>query len=241
MPAIPIIRAKGDIPLGVPNERAITAPGPVVTPIGEGLSDAAWGAQAVQVRANQQAAYEAQLAERARREQERDEAVLYTSNTITAGALRFTESLAKARESSNGAGYTDATMKDFDTWSKEVTKAAPQAARVSLQTHLNTLRGQVHSDAFRFETASRYAKLRSDYADGVDADARTLSVDAGQITDILARRRATLESLGLPAEERTKLWDQSRDLLATSGRASEKKMSQAVAPSIGRRSLAWLW
>lgn len=197
------------------NERRATPQGVDMRPVISGALQAGDDMRRMEL---DQAATRRHLAEVQQRENKRletDEAVMAVDSAVSQGRSMFLERMTKAEQDGAGAGFTDAMLKDFDSWANSQREAIQHpAARKVLEHQINTMRQGLHADAFRFETGQRTKGLVAQYGAGLDADRRAVMADPSQFTALAAMRQATAETLQLPAETRAKLAADAREALA---------------------------
>lgn len=209
MPKIPIIQSE----LSPGFQRT---GGGDVTPISlDGLTQGAFRALDSVERRN---AEQARLAEQVRQFAERqaeDEARVAVSNTMSQGHADWAERLQALQQSApaDAAGFTPATMKEFDAWRTEAEKTVPERGRNLFRMQSDSFRTQIHGRALAFETQARQAKLETDWEAGLDDDRRAVWADPGQYQDALARRATTADTLNLPPAVKGKLVARARDAL----------------------------
>lgn len=146
-----------------------------------------------------------------------DEARVSIANTMSDAQVMWAERMQKAQtEAPKGAaGFTESTLKEFDSWAKERTEQATHPdGRKLLENNLRQMRLGIHADAFKFEVGQRNRALVSDFEDGLDTDRRAVMADPSRFSETAARRIGAAQALNLPAETRQKLIEATRESLA---------------------------
>lgn len=153
--------------------------------------------------------------ERERQRIAEEEAKAAVSLTMSEGRAHWTEQLVNAQQNTtDAAGFTQRTLKDFDAWSQKAIEAAPEDARSHLAARLQDLKLSVHERAFSFEADSRRAKVVDDFSTGLDAARRTAQADPSQFAPLMAEQLAAANALTLDPKSKAKLLESTRETIA---------------------------
>jgi hypothetical protein len=152
-----------------------------------------------------------------RQKLEHDESVMHVTNAVSEATIQWQERLQQKQQEApaNAAGFTESTLKDFDTWTNEKLNAAPtEQAKKLLAQRLEHMKVGLHADAFKFEIQQRNKALLTDFQSGLDADRRAVIANPGLFAEKASQRMATADALSLPADAKAKLIEVSREALA---------------------------
>lgn len=144
---------------------------------------------------------------------ESDEARVSVLRAVSDAQIHFTERLNEAKMG-DGVGATESLLKQIDTWQQGTKQTIPPLGQVLFEQQALQLKGQIHGNAFAFEQVARQKKLATDFDASLDSAGRSVWADPSTFTDLLARHRATANTMAVSAELKTKLVELARDKLS---------------------------
>lgn len=187
---IPLSQQRQSTPLGMPAARA-----PMVAVEDQTGRAVAGLGQAV-----------GQIGDAVKRQQKED-AIAWVSKASSDDQIKWMTRLEELKLSAEPGApdFTPRLLKEFEDYSAKALESAPAEARSFYEADMDRRRVYLASQALPFQSAQMRLHNESQYAAGLDADARSIALDPGLYDESRARRLAVLNESSLPASVKTKL------------------------------------
>lgn len=175
------------------------------------------------------------------RQKDQDAAADVSLKLATAQSEWSAHLLERQQKAHAGAEeFTPTLLKDFDEYvAKTVPTAKTATARDFLQQRLTAFRGQLGEEAMRFEAGARLTDRREKFQAAAEQTASAAELDPSKYQTRLAEQLSILDTLDVPAAEKTQ-WKRdttdlvtSRAAVGTARRDPEMALKRLTAPDEG--------
>ena len=164
------------------------------------------------------------------KQQAHDEALVAVTNARCALQAQSLQDATDAANNGTMAGFTERWSKQFDQQVSDGVDAIPAPGQAHYRMQMAELKSALQARFAAAENGARNIGLAQDSEQGINADAQIASIDPSQAADLIARRRAAVQALTIPDEEKQKL-------LAASG---QRTAYAAGATLVQNDPQAWL-
>lgn len=139
--------------------------------------------------------------------QQKEDAIAWVSKASSDDQIKWMTRLEELKLAAEPGApdFTPRLLKEFEDYSAKALENAPDEARSFYAADMDRRRVYLASQALPFQSAQMRLHNESQYAAGLDADARSIALDPGLYDESRARRLAVLNESSLPASVKTKL------------------------------------
>lgn len=139
--------------------------------------------------------------------QQKEDAIAWVSKASSVDQIKWMTRLEELKLSAEPGApdFTPRLLKEFEDYSAKALENAPAEARSFYEADMDRRRVYLASQALPFQSAQMRLHNESQYAAGLDADARSIALDPGLYDESRARRLAVLNESSLPASVKAKL------------------------------------
>lgn len=191
---------------------------PVSGAVGQALSQlgAAGTAFAGQMIRDEQ--IQSRQAEAERKRQELEDAKVWTAEAMSRLRIHADEKFRERQKTAapGAADFTKGVVDDFDTFSQETLKNAPDAARPMTQQAIANVRDNVAISARTYETSARIDWRKQQIASAIDNTSRLVFNDPSQFSVSFAEQRSIINSLDVPQSVKDSVSEVARKKIANS-------------------------
>jgi hypothetical protein len=158
--------------------------------------------------------------------QQHDEAVLAVTKASGEEHVTSLQSFSDAQKTGL-AGFTDQWLKDFDQRTEAGAESIPSAGQSLYRQHMAALRSELNVKFFQAESGARDLKLVDDAKTNNQTSAQIAFIDPNQAAPQIAMRKADIDALSLPANERAVLSEHATQTIAYSAASTMAERNPA--------------